>query len=164
VTCERADADAVNEALLAGTPRRAVARRFGIAHSSVDRHWEHCVPDRLRRAMGETDSDVARVMDGRYLLETMAGLVRQAEEFSDDVWARWEAHEPGVRPGDVVRALSLYQSMLLSAFKLSETVRSRREPPPSAPGLPDQFWADLERFEAEAAARQAAAGPPTGPV
>jgi hypothetical protein len=96
-----------------------LARRFGIAHGSLDRHWENCVPDRLPRPMGEADADGARIMDGRYLLETMTGLVAQAEVFAGEVRARWEAKEPGIHPEDMVRALCVRTASSAGHLRLS---------------------------------------------
>lgn len=48
--CASVDVVAIHQALLDGTPRRRVAREYGLDHNAVDRHWAKHMPAQMRAA------------------------------------------------------------------------------------------------------------------
>jgi len=60
ITCGHSELRAINAALVSGTPRVTVARRFGLSEPAVRRHFHLHLPESLRLASEAERFEVAR--------------------------------------------------------------------------------------------------------
>ena len=87
LVCAHPERAAIDEALIRGQPRMAVARRFALGDDSVDRHWtnDH-VPAELReRLLGADYHRLALLSDE--MVDAATRLVRRGRATAADVSA-----------------------------------------------------------------------------
>jgi hypothetical protein len=87
-TCSRTDADAIDAALaVSGASWRAVARRFGLGRSAVNRHGNKCMASRLKRAadtraQGSDPQLLDKVLELHRLTKGILGEAVRARDWS----------------------------------------------------------------------------------
>src|SRR3989442_9205102 len=75
--CRHRERATIDGALVCGTPRRELARRFGLSATAVRRHAGGHLPKLLARA-----ADVERTADAGRLLDRVSGLVADLEDMA----------------------------------------------------------------------------------
>ena len=76
--CAHEDRKAIDEALVVGTPVRAIALRYGVERTSLGRHLHHHVSPALARVVTKRQ-EKREERAARSLLERMEGLIERTE-------------------------------------------------------------------------------------
>lgn len=138
----------IHAALLSGTPRRRVARQFGLSHDALDRHWWKHVPDAMR-AGAALAADAAgppslAAIDGAVLLGLAAEQYERSTALLDRLEADMSVPGKAIDSRSVVAALREVRQSVETLAKLGFAVQDR-------PGKPEA----LEAPELDAAIRKA---------
>jgi hypothetical protein len=110
--CRLPNRQEVEEAILAGTPLRNIAERFGTSLGALHRHKEGHLPAKLVKAAGSREE-----LSGQALLERVLSLSRQAEEILAEARS---GKKPGLALAAIGRASALLelQGKCLAAMKI----------------------------------------------
>jgi hypothetical protein len=87
LTCHHPERLAIDEALIRGEPRAAIARRFGLSDDTLDRHWhaEHVEPTVRARLRAQEADRLAALSDE--MCDAALRLVRRRRVTAADVSA-----------------------------------------------------------------------------
>ena len=117
----------IHAALLSGTPRRRVARLYGLDRNAVDRHWWQHMPADMRAAAASAGGGPVsmEVLDGRVLLGQAAEVYERAVDLLDRL--EQQMSRPGARVDtrSVVAALREQRQALETLAKLNYLVADR---------------------------------------
>lgn len=127
--CASPDVVQIHEALLAGVPRRRIARNFGLDHSAMDRHWKLHVPAQMRGASARAQDARGPTSIDALSGDVLVGLAAEQYERAESLLDRLEQQMavPGARVDtrSVVAALREVRSSVETLAKLSFAVQDR---------------------------------------
>lgn len=117
----------IHAALLSGTPRRRVARTFGVDRNAVDRHWWQHMPDDMRAAAASAGGGPVsmEVLDGRVLLGQAAEIYERAVDLLDRLEEQMSRPGAKVDTRSVVAALREQRQALETLAKINYLVADR---------------------------------------
>src|SRR5690242_6434644 len=133
LTCRHASRQKIDEALLAGTPERAVAKEFGLARSSIHRHKESHLAQRLARSRQRQEQRVERQVEQVVQREIAAdrSIHQQLIELADRIAATVDRAEQGGNIRDCCAAFREQARVL----HLTALIQSKNAEPPSVEQL-----------------------------
>jgi hypothetical protein len=126
--CASPDLLAIHEDLLTGTPRRRVARTYGLDHSAMDRHWRLHIPAAVRGAAQRAeDSTPSRVdaITGDLLLGLAADQFERARDLLDTLESKMSIPGAVIDVRAVVASLREVRQSVETLAKMSHSVEDR---------------------------------------
>ncbi len=112
--CVHPERQAIDAALLAGTPIRGIARTFRVSEDALSRHKEHVAP---ALAKAHEAAEVAKADD---LLARVQGLVREADAILREARGEGEGRDPHLALKAIDRLTKLTELFARLAGELRE--------------------------------------------
>ena len=129
----------IHENILAGIPRRRVARVFGIDPSAMARHWKNHMPAQMKgaaaRAEDEAGPERIDVVNGDVLLGLAAAQYERSKDMLDDLEMRMAQPGAVIDVRAVVASLREVRQAIETLAKLSFAVEDRPARPAASENL-----------------------------
>lgn len=159
----------IHENILAGIPRRRVARAYGIENSAMQRHWQNHMPAQMKgaaaRAEDEAGPERIDAVNGDVLLGLAAAQYERSKDMLDDLEKRMAMPGAVIDVRAVVASLREVRQAIETLAKLSFMVEDR----PSRPVASENLSIDaaiikaLEERQVKVEERQQPEEPERGP-
>jgi hypothetical protein len=129
----------IHESILAGTPRRRVARAFGIEHTAMDRHWKNHMPAQMKGAAARAEDAAGPeridVVNGDVLLGLAAAQYERSKDMLDGLELRMSQPMAVIDVRAVVASLREVRQAIETLAKLSFAVEDRPARPAASEHL-----------------------------